>query len=80
MFFFLFFFSCFFFFFFFFCRERCVLGTEVIGDEVCTGSPGLLVRSDWNVRLDKELPSNGLIGSDLFDKTNSSRKFDETEW
>ena len=25
----------------FVCWERCVLGTEV-GDEVCTGSPGLL--------------------------------------
>ena len=64
----------------FVCWERCVLGTEVVGDEVFTGSPGLLVRSDWNVRWDKELPSMGLIGSNLFDKINSSRKFAETEW
>ena len=63
----------------FVCWEWCVLGTEVVGDEVCTGPPELLVRSDWNVRWDKELPSMGLIGSNLFDKINSSRTFDETE-
>ena len=31
--------------------------TEVLGDEVCTGSPGLPECSDWNVRCDRELPS-----------------------
>ena len=64
----------------FVCWERSVLGTEVVGDDTCTGSPGLLVRSDWNVRWDNGLPSMGLIGSNLFDKINSSRKFNEAEW
>ena len=61
----------------FVCWERYVLWTEVVGDEVCTDSLGLLVRSDWNVRWDKELQSMGLIGSDLFDKINLSRKFND---
>ena len=33
---------------------------------MCTGSPGL-VRSDLTVRCERELPSDGLMGSNLFD-------------
>ena len=29
---------------------------------------------------ERELPSNGLMGSNLFDMIRSSRKFEETEW
>ena len=54
--------------------------SEVLGDEVCTGSPGLFDWLAWNVWLGRELPSVGLKGSKLLDMIGSTRKFKATEW
>ena len=55
-------------------RGMWVLETKVFGEEVFTGSLGLLDRSDWNERCESEMPSVVINGSNLFDVTKSSRK------
>ena len=54
--------------------------SEVLGYDVCTGSPGLFDWLDWNVWCWREQPSVGLKGSKMFDMIRSSRKFKATEW